>query len=260
MKILERLAIVAAALMLAAGFVSAHEGEGKYTTLNPPQLVPADGKIEAVEFFWYGCEQCYQLEPAIKAWVATAPKDVVFRRIPAVASERWIPMARMYYTFEAMGVLDRLHPQIFDAIHKERVRLDGKQARNQWLSRQGIDIARYEEIEKSFTVVTKVSQARGLSRAYRIEGVPTLAVHGKYVTFPPQPGGWRAGSLRGGRRADRIGAQEIGTVSGRHDSTYRSHAARRGDAGLLRSRDKGGGIGAPLGGGSAPSNPGVAPW
>lgn len=178
--------LAAAAALLAASM--SHSAE-PYERLPVAQATRGDGKIEVMEFFWYGCEHCYLLEPRIDAWLPTIPKDVVFTRVPAVANERWLPMATLFYTIEALGLVERLHPRIFDAVHKERLRLDQGPVRDRWLAREGIDPARYAEVEKSFAVTTKVKRARELSLAYRIEGVPTIAVNGRYLTGPRYAGG-----------------------------------------------------------------------
>ena len=180
-----------ARIFLAAGMLAAsmsHAAE-PYVKLPVAQATRGDGKIEVIEFFWYGCEHCYILEPRIEAWLPTVPKDVVFTRLPAVANELWLPMATLFYTVEALGHIERLHPRIFDAIHKERLRLDQGPIRDSWLTRHGIDPARYAEVEKSFAVMMKVKRARELTQAYGVDGVPALAVNGRYLTGPRYAGG-----------------------------------------------------------------------
>ncbi|HET9652079.1 MAG TPA: thiol:disulfide interchange protein DsbA/DsbL, partial [Usitatibacter sp.] len=148
-----------------------------------------DGKIEVIEFFWYGCPHCYHLEPALNAWLKNAPKDVVFKRIPAVPSASWEPLASVYYTLEAMGLLDKYHTKVFDAIHKDNENIGNKNVREKWLAKNGIDAKKYEEVEKSFSVVSKVQRAKQLTSAYKVDGVPRLVVNGKYFTSPDQAGG-----------------------------------------------------------------------
>lgn len=183
------------ALLTAAffGFAAIHVGaqaqEGAFETLPVPQATSVDGKIEVIEFFWYGCDHCYRLEPAVHAWLEKKPADVEFKRIPAGGSERWTAMTRLYYSLEAMGQIERLHPRIFDAIHKDRIRFDQPQARDRWLATNGIAPEKYAEMEKSFGVQAKTQRAIDLTRAYRVDGVPALAVGGKYVTSPSRAGG-----------------------------------------------------------------------
>jgi thiol:disulfide interchange protein DsbA len=153
-----------------------------YALLQPPQPVEDTGKIEVTEFFWYGCPHCYHLEGAINNWLKTKPADVVFRRVPAYPSDSWGDMAKLFYTIEAMGLLDQYHSKIFDAIHKDGVNLANKKIRDAWLSKNGIDPAKYAEVEKSFTVATKVARARQLTLAYKVDSVPRIFVNGKYYT------------------------------------------------------------------------------
>ena len=111
-----------------------------YSELNPPQPVEADGKIEVLEFFWYGCIHCYNLEPKLDTWLKTKPADVgkpsVYR---GAFRDRWGHDAAVFYTFEALGVLDKLHRPFFDAIHRDRLRSDNMQALNAWLEKNGVD-------------------------------------------------------------------------------------------------------------------------
>src|SRR5512143_4101881 len=80
-----------------------------YATLQNPLPLESPGKIEIAEFFWYGCIHCYNLEPLLEKWIPTLPADTVFRRIPAVFNERWGLDAAIFYTFEALVVLGKLH-------------------------------------------------------------------------------------------------------------------------------------------------------
>jgi thiol:disulfide interchange protein DsbA len=159
------------------------------TLLNPPQPTDGGGKIEVIEFFWYGCPHCYAMEPTVNAWLKTAPKDVVFKRVPAYPSDAWGGMAVMYYTLEAMGILDQYHAKVFDAMHKQNVNLANKGKRDEWLKANGIDPAKYAEVEKSFTVNTKVARARQMTQAYKVDSVPRFIVNGKYVISGESAGG-----------------------------------------------------------------------
>ena len=160
----------------------------QYQTLNPPQPTEP-GKIEVVEFFWYGCPHCYSLEPLVNSWLKTAPKDVVFKRVPAVPNPSWGEAATMYYALEAMGLLDKYHDKVFDAFHKENKNLGNKKIREEWLAKNGVDVAKYNEAEKSFSVATKVQRARQMTQQYKVDGVPRIFVNGKYYTAAEFAGG-----------------------------------------------------------------------
>ena len=152
-----------------------------FAELNPPQPVETAGKIEVLEFFWYGCIHCYNLEPRIETWLKTLPQDVEFRRVPAVFNDRWAHDAAIFYTFEAMGVLEKLHRPFFDAIHRDRLRSDNTKEFDAWLQKQGVDPKKFETTAKSFGVQSKTKRAIRLTTAYKIEGTPSMAVHGRYT-------------------------------------------------------------------------------
>jgi protein dithiol oxidoreductase (disulfide-forming) len=157
------------------------QANGAFTELKPPLPVESDGKIEVLEFFWYGCIHCYNLEPRLESWLKTLPKDVEFRRVPTVLSERWAHDAAVFYAFDAMGLLDKLHRPFFEAIHVNRLRSDNAQALNAWLEKQGVDAKKFNETARSFGVQSRVKRAMRLTADYRIEGTPAMAVHGRYT-------------------------------------------------------------------------------
>jgi thiol:disulfide interchange protein DsbA len=146
-----------------------------------PVSTPA-GKIEVVEFFWYGCPHCNALEPALEAWVRKLPADVVFRRVPVAFGAVHEAHQRLFYTLEALGQLAAVHPKVFAAIHTQRQRLEKEAEQIVFLKGVGVDTSRYAELSKSFSVQTKMRQAKQLADAYDIDGVPTLGVHGRFHT------------------------------------------------------------------------------
>lgn len=167
---------------LTTGTAFAQGKNATYKPLAKPQAVESGDKIEVVEFFWYGCSHCFDLEPHLHKWVARLPKDVEFRRIPAVPSERWMAGARIFYTLEALGELDKLHGEVFDAIHLDRVNLNDERTQLDWMAKKGVDRAKFSEAWKSFSVQSKTKRAVQQTQAYDITGVPTLVVDGKYFT------------------------------------------------------------------------------
>jgi thiol:disulfide interchange protein DsbA len=158
-----------------------------FQTLNPPQPHES-GVVEVTEFFWYGCPHCYAMEPYIVSWLKKKPQDVVFKRVPTY-NDNWAPMVTLFYTLEAMGLAEQYHQKVFDAIHKNNVNLNNKTKRDEWLKANGIDPAKYAEVEKSFTVATKVQRAKQLTQAYKVDSVPRFFVNGKYFTSPDEAGG-----------------------------------------------------------------------
>jgi len=152
-----------------------------YIELTPPQPTESGGKVEVIEFFWYGCPHCYAFEPVLEPWTKKLSKDVVFRRVPAIFNEQWGVAARVFYALEAIGEQERVHRALFDAIHKENLRITDESAMASWLGKQKVDVEKYKAAYRSFTVETKLKRALQMSQAYRLDGVPALAVQGRYV-------------------------------------------------------------------------------
>ena len=182
-----RLLSVLSGLFLAfAVYAQGSPAEGvDYIELKPPQSVESSGKIEVLEFFWYRCPHCYALEPDLEAWAKRLPRDVQLKRIPGILNDDWGIDARIFYTLEAIGELERLHRPLFDTIHQQGgVRLRGDAFAKwtaDWLATQNVDMAKYDAAFRSFTVESKLRRAAQMSRAYRLDGVPTLAVQGRYL-------------------------------------------------------------------------------
>lgn len=175
------LGLIGLTLALAAGSAAA-QGKPSYRTLANPQAVESGEKVEVLEFFWYGCPHCFDLEPFLRKWTAALPKDVEFRRIPAIPTERWAPNARTFYALEAMGLLEKMHGEVFDAIHIDRVNLNDERIQLDWMAKKGVDRAKFADAWRSFSVQSKTRRAAQLTQAYDITGVPTLVVDGKYQT------------------------------------------------------------------------------
>ena len=179
---MKRILAIALATLLALPGLALAQGKFAYTELKPTQPTEsAPGKVEVLEFFWYGCPHCYSLEPAIEVWTKKLPADVQFRRVPAVFNERWGHDAAIFYTFEALGVLNKLHRPFFDAIHRDRLRTDNAAAFNGWLQKQGVDPQKFAATMRSMGVMTSTKRAAKLTVDYDIRGTPAMAVHGRYT-------------------------------------------------------------------------------
>lgn len=178
------LALFAAAVFSVSAFAASEEAfEGHdYTRLKNAQPVATGKKIEVLEFFWYRCPHCFQLEPGLTAWLKKLPKDAQIRRVPAVFREDWVPGAKIYYTLEQMGQLERLHNKVFDAYHVDSINLNDPAVLGGWIAKQGVDRKKFESIYNSFSTQSKVMQGARLSAAYGITGVPAFIIDGKYST------------------------------------------------------------------------------
>lgn len=156
--------------------------EGKhYSRLQMPQPTEPAGKIEVIEFFWYGCPHCAEFDPLLKAWVKKLPADVSFRKVPAIFRDTWVPGARTFYALEALGQQERLNDAIFNAMIHQRTNLNDEKILLDWMEKQGVDRQKFLDVYKSFAVDGKVRKAAEMTQLYGFSGVPVLIVGGKYM-------------------------------------------------------------------------------
>jgi len=186
--------------VLLSNVATAAIDEGiEYKRISPAQPTITKNKVEVVELFWYGCPHCFHFEPDLNKWLANKPDNVVFFRVPAVFNERWALHARAFYTAKTLGLFDNgkteFHEAMFDEIHKKKKKLHTKKEIQQMFARFGISAEDFNNTFDSFAVNTKVNRAVTLSKRYKLDGVPTLIVNGKYRTDGPMAGG-RKGMLK----------------------------------------------------------------
>jgi len=162
----------------AEGFTQGQD----YVELSNPQPTSTADKIEVVELFWYGCPHCYKLEPYIEEWLVSKPDDVEFVRMPGIASKRWELLAKAYYTAELLGILDKTHNALFEALHKEKRKITNEAALQDFFADYGVSAEEFKSTINSFAMNVKINNAIQMSRRYAITGVPTLVVNGKYRT------------------------------------------------------------------------------
>jgi thiol:disulfide interchange protein DsbA len=192
MKLRARLerALLAWAFALLAGTASAQIQLGReFQRVEPPRPTLAGNRVEVIEFFYYGCPVCYETEPFLSRWLGTVPEYVALRRVPALSTEAWGPLAKLFYTLDALGQIDRLHWPVYDSFHFEDVRLNDEKIMADWAARNGIDRRRFLGTYGSPEVAAKVAQARELLKAYDVRGVPTFIVDGKFLTSARLAGG-----------------------------------------------------------------------
>lgn len=140
------------------------------------------GKVEVIEFFWYGCPHCNAFEPRLEQWIKRSANDVVVKRVPVAFRDDFVPQQRLFYTLEALNRVDDLHAKVFYTIHVERQVLNRQETILQWAEKQGLDRAKFLEIYNSFAVQTKARRATQLQDAYKVSGVPALGIAGRFYT------------------------------------------------------------------------------
>jgi thiol:disulfide interchange protein DsbA len=158
--------------------------EGKdYNRLDHPQANDVGaGKIEVIEFFWYSCPHCNAFEPTLANWVKNAPKDLVVRRIPVAFNDSFAPQQRLFFTLEALNLLDTLHAKVFQAVHVDKQPLNTDASIQAWAEKQGVDKTKFAETYKSFGMASKLRRAVQLQNDFKVEGVPALGIAGRFYT------------------------------------------------------------------------------
>ncbi|TCS37441.1 thiol:disulfide interchange protein DsbA [Paucimonas lemoignei] len=187
MRLLSRIFLAVGFSLLAASASATPDNpqNGKdYLTLDKPQQTENTGKVEVLEFFWYNCPHCNVLDPVLHDWVKKQGDKISFKRVPVAFRDSFVPQQRLYYALEAMGKADEMQPKILRAIHVERQQLDTEAQIVDFISKQGIDKQKFLDLYNSFGVDSKVKRVPQLQQAFQINGVPTLAIDGRYVTSP----------------------------------------------------------------------------
>jgi thiol:disulfide interchange protein DsbA len=167
-------------LLLFSSFLRA-DPKG-YEIISPAQPTQHPDKIEVIEFFWYGCPHCYSFEPLLDNWSKNLPKNIEFIRQPAAFNELWSKHAKAYYTAEALGIVDKVHADLFDAIQNKKESLDTEEALSKFFIAHGVNETQFKEAYNSFVVDSKMRQAPLMAARYGITGVPAIIINGKYKT------------------------------------------------------------------------------
>ncbi|OGT81198.1 MAG: hypothetical protein A3J35_04450 [Gammaproteobacteria bacterium RIFCSPLOWO2_02_FULL_52_10] len=191
MKQTYRLVLSILLMLTGSVMVFAQTTEDLYTTIRPAQPTKtATNKVEVVEIFYYGCIHCYHFEPQLALWLQNKPANVEFRRMPAIFGKVQIPLAKAYYTAEKLGILDKIHHTLFEAINKNKREIFEDDAIKAFFVEQGVNGDEFSCVYNSMEISTKVRQAEVMARNYRVPHTPALIVNGKYLTSPSMAGGF----------------------------------------------------------------------
>ncbi|MBL8346097.1 MAG: thiol:disulfide interchange protein DsbA/DsbL [Rubrivivax sp.] len=177
-------------LLLALGTAPALVGcaasglvvERDYALISPPQATQAPGRIEVLEFFWFGCPHCADMHPRMRAWASQLPADVAFSTWPAVFRDSWVAGARLHHTLVAMGEFDRRAGAVFDAVQLDEADLTQEAVLARWVEAQGLDRERFFRVYHSEPVKAQAAVAMQRSKDYQLRGVPAFVVDGRYLT------------------------------------------------------------------------------
>ena len=182
MKLIRLLPLLGLCLLPVGAALAQYEEGIQYERLAAPVPTVDANKVEVVELFWYGCPHCYRLEPELKNWLKNKPANVVFVRVPAVFRPIWAFHAKVYYTAEVLGVLDKVHDAMFNAMHVQRRKMATVDEVKALFAQYGVTSEKFDNAFNSFAVDAKVRRATDLTQRYGLEGVPALVINGKYVT------------------------------------------------------------------------------
>ena len=178
-KLFKSLAVAALFLIGGTALFAAELGK-EYKLLNPPQ--PVSGKkIEVLEFFFYGCSHCFDLQKSLHPWLKTMPKDAEMIYVPTIYRDSMEPMARAFYALDSMAEVQKLHDKLYLAMNVENVDLSDETKISEFVAKNGVDRTKFSAAYNSFTIQSKVTRAKQMVRSYRIGGTPTLIVDGKYI-------------------------------------------------------------------------------
>jgi thiol:disulfide interchange protein DsbA len=183
------LASLALLLALGAGAQAAPPAAGRDYLVLEPARPTAPGRIEVLEFFYYGCPVCYEAQPHLNRWKQGAAPDVELRRVPAVSNESWLLLARAHFALEALGELQRLHWPLYDTHHFDDRRLDQEENLYAWVAANGVDESRFRAAMSSVDTRQKIEFAHRMGGMHRVRAVPTLVVGGRYATSARMAGG-----------------------------------------------------------------------
>lgn len=175
--------IIGTFLLLAPLVGAAQENweEGTHYDLITPAVRTADpARVEVVEFFWYGCGHCYTFEPLVSRWKDSLPDDVIFTGSPAIWNKPMELHAAMFYVAEVLGVSDKMHTVLFQAMNVDGKRLASEAAIRDVFTANGVAADDFDKALNSFGVSSQVRQANSRARAAQITGTPEMMVNGKY--------------------------------------------------------------------------------
>ena len=139
----------------------------------------AKSPVTVTEYFYYGCPECYDLEPVINQLASSHP-SVKLDHVPAFRNA-WITLARTYYALEKMGIESRLRPMIFSAIREQGIDLSNESVLFGWIMKQGVPIDRFQSLFFSDEITERIKDSKRLALDDHISGVPAILVDGRYL-------------------------------------------------------------------------------
>ncbi|MEZ5521523.1 MAG: thiol:disulfide interchange protein DsbA/DsbL [Dokdonella sp.] len=173
----------------AAAPVAAEAGKN-YFLIEPPQPTASGDKVEVLEVFSYACIHCAHFQPYADEIKAKLPAFAEFSYMPAIFNDQWEAFARAYYTAQSLGLLDKTHQAMFDAVHRDHRPFRSFDDIAAFYGEHGADVEKFKQIATSFEVESKLARSRSMVPKYGVDGTPTIIVDGKYRVTGASAGGY----------------------------------------------------------------------
>ncbi len=160
-----------------------------YEIINPPVQITSDkSHIEVIEAYSYSCPHCFKFQPDVEEWLEDKPENVNFSRLQVMFRPEWENYTKLYYTAEALGILEKAHQAAFTYIHQRRKTLDNESQIQKFFEEQGVDAEKFKKTFNSFGVSSKTKRAIQLVKKLGVKSTPTIIVNGKYRVGPGKIG------------------------------------------------------------------------
>ena len=179
---------LAAGVPALSAFAADPQAGSQYLVLPSPQPTDTGKKVEVIEFFAYYCPHCYAFEPALEAWLKKQGDNIVFKRVHVPRGASVLPQQRLFYTLDAMGLLNQYHQKVFDAMHQQHLNLSSDEQVFDWAASNGIDRAKFIDTYRSFGIQAKLRRASAMMDAYGVDRWPLVVIDGRFITSPSHAG------------------------------------------------------------------------
>jgi thiol:disulfide interchange protein DsbA len=174
----------------AATAPAAAEVGKNYFLIEPPQPTASGDKVEVLEVFSYACVHCAHFQPYADEIRSKLPAYGQFNYMPAIFNDQWEAYARAYYTAQSLGLLDKTHQAMFDALHRDRRAFRSFDDIATFYGEHGADGEKFKQVATSFEVESKLSRSRSMVPKYGVDGTPSVIVGGKYRVTGASAGGY----------------------------------------------------------------------
>lgn len=174
-------AIVALTCLPMLALAADYQAGKHYIVLDEPIKSSNTDAVVVNEFFGYTCPHCNDFEPLLHKWAMAQGDDVNFLAIPVIFGRSWEPYAKAYFVALKLGVLDKTHQAMYDAVHIDERRMTNRQALAAFFAEHGVSKADFDGAYDSFDLQNKLRQGSRLAARAKITGVPSMMVNGKYM-------------------------------------------------------------------------------